>query len=337
MRGSIALLLLVTLTLGCEQNVDPIAGSDFPYTIWGFMNAGADTQVVRVFPIRDELIPERGSEIDARVFSTDLNTGERREWVYERVQFDSLIEGHLFKAPFRAEHLHRYRLEVVRSDGEMSSSEVEVPSEVEFNIDIDEQSVVIPVEIRGDIPNLIGLRVTYHAVNIPPASAWPPGTPVPGAVQLPVIISYDHLVRQIDGGWRLEINMTRDFEAVRSAYQNNCLVTDIDGSAPFIVLRRMDFSALLADGSWDPPGGIFDPNVLSVPGTFSNVENGYGFFGAGQGILHDWSPNLQVAELAGYRAEQRCLGFAQDIPECYDPPMPCLQDNIDDIWEEWLE
>ncbi len=319
---------------GCTESVEPFIGTDVPYTIWGFMNAGADTQRVRVFPIRDEI--ETSDQIDARVFSTDLTTGERREWAYRLVQFDSLIEGHVFWSPFRAAHNHRYRLEVVRSDGATTSTEVVVPSPVDFQFDIDPTSTVIPIQIRGDVPNLVGLRVTYHAVNIPPASAWPPGTPVMAAVPFPVTISYDKLVRPISGGWALEINMARDFAAVRVAYDVNCLITDYEGSAPDIWLDLMEFSALLADSAWDAPDGEFDPNVLAQPGALSNVENGYGFFGAGLGIVHDWSPNVEVARNAGFRAQPRCQGFARDVPECYDPPIPCVDKNFADIWAEWL-
>src|SRR5690606_19599811 len=309
-RRSVLLLVgLVLLVAGCEQSVDPIVGSEHPYTIWGFMNAGADTQVVRVFPIREELFPELGSGIDARVFSTDLTTGERREWTYEVVQFDSLIEGHLFKSPFRAEFEHRYRLEVVRSDGATSSAEVVVPPEVTFEIDVDPNSTIIPVRIEGDAPILLGVLVTYHATNVISPTAWPPPpeTVIPPTVQLPVSISYRQLARRVHGGWAFDINMGRDFAAVHAAYEANCLLTEAGGFAPDIWLRRMDFSLVAADSSWAPPGGVFDPNILSVPGTFSNVENGYGYFGAGIGIVHDWSPNLEVAQRVGYQAFPRCI------------------------------
>lgn len=330
--------LLVALLLfgGCEEGVDYFKGTDLPYTVWGFMNAGADTQLVRVFPIRDEISFGNTGSIDARVFSTNLTTGEQREWTYQRVEFDSLIEGHVFWSPFRAQHNHRYRLDVVRSDGETSSAEVVVPSKIDFEFDINTSSTIIPVRILGDVPNLIGLRVTYDAVNIPPSTAWPPGTPVAPPVHFPVTISYDKLVRQIDGGWAMEINLARDFAAIRIAYDVNCLITDYEGSAPDVWLDQMSFSALLGDSTWDAPDGEFNPNVLAVPGALSNVENGYGFFGAGMGIVEGWSPTYEVVRNAGFRAEPRCTGFARDVPECYNPPIPCVDERPPGIWAEWL-
>ena len=334
---SALVLGVLTASAGCDESVDPIVGSDIPFTLWGFLNAATDTQYVRVFPVTDQLIPDPSDGLDARVVSTNLTTGERREWTYEAVRFDSLISGHFFWSPFRAEYEHRYRLEVIRSDGETSSVEVSVPSEVDFDIQVDLGNTDIPVEIRGEVPNLVGVRVTYHAANVPPMLAWPAGTPIAAAVQLPVTIVYDDVVERVEGGWRLVINMARDFTGVQSVYGRNCLITVVDQSAPDIWLRQMEFTALAADSSWAPPGGVFDPNALAVPGTFSNVENGYGFFGAGQGVRQDWTPSVQTSLAAGYNFEPKCQGlFPRNVPECWNPPVPCVDESLRDFWLLWL-
>jgi hypothetical protein len=332
-------LFVVSVLFSCEQAVDPIVGSDFPFTMWGFMNAGSDTQFVRVFPISGTLVPEPDEAIDANVFSTNLTTGEQRKWSYQRVKFDSLIQGHLFWSPFRAEHEHTYELKVVRADGATSSSTVTVPPPADFRINIgtEDSSTTIPVYIDGDIPNLVGFRVTYHAVNVPPVAAWPVGTNIAPAVQLPVSIGYDNVLERQGNGWQLEIDLIRDYTAVRTWYDFNCLVTTEDGSAPDVWLRGIEFSLLAADSSWAPPGGTFDPNVLSVPGTFSNVENGYGFFGAGVGILEEWTPPVDVMTAAGYNYEPRCnYLFPIESPECMNPPVPCVNDKVTDLWRIWL-
>lgn len=331
------LFSVFVLLAGCEDSVDPFKGTELPYTIWGFLNAGTDTQFVRVFPIRDELIPDVNVDLDARVYSTDLTTGERREWIYERVDFDTLIEGHLYWSAFRAEHSHRYRLEVMSPEGEVTSSEITVPSEIEFHVDIRENSTKFPVRIIGDIPNLVGLRVTYNAVNVPPQLAWPVGTPIADAVALPVSIDYRNVVEQTDDGWEMLIDMRRDYTAVREVFRLNCLVTDELGSAPDLWLRGIEFAALAADSSWDPPGGEFDPNLLSVPGTFSNVTNGYGFFGAGQAISQGWTPTVNVSLDAGFNFEAQCQGISPvPIPSCMDPPVPCVGERLPGLWRIWL-
>lgn len=330
------LLGILPATVGCEETVDPIVGSDYPFTVWGFLNTGADTQRVRVFPISEAFIPD--DDIDARVFSTDLETGERREWAYEPVFFDTLITGHVFRAPFRAAHGRRYRLEVVRSDGATSEVDVTTPSSVTFDVDTEHHNTLVPVRIEGNVPQLVGLRVTYHATNIPPRNVWPPGTTIPEIVYHPVTLSYDDVVNRVGDAWEVTINMGADYDSVRANYVANCLITEEGGSAPDIWLRRMEVSVVAADSSWTPPGGRFDPDVLSEPGTFSNVENGYGFFGAGQGIRHVWSPPIEARLNAGFNFTPRCPNTPMGpSPECTDPPTPCLQAGSGaSIWDLWL-
>ena len=39
------------------------------------------------------------------------------------------------------------------------------------------------------------------------------------------------------------------------------------------------------DANWDPPQGVFDPEILAQPGVLSNVKNGFGTWG-GVGLYH---------------------------------------------------
>ena len=47
-----------------------------------------------------------------------------------------------------------------------------------------------------------------------------------------------------------------------------------------ISLAGLGLRITLLDEAFVPPGGAFDPDVLSQPGTLSNVENGFGFVGS---------------------------------------------------------
>ena len=334
--GVIVVMAAAFLVAGCEESVDPIIGSEYPFTLWGFMNSGADTQYVRVFPISGDIGFDSTSSLDARVFSTDLTTGEQREWDYKTVRFDSLGSGHVFWSPFRAEFEHRYRLEVVRSDGAASVVEVTVPPEVDVELDVYLQGVSIPIRIEGDTPNLVGPKVTYNAINVPPSNAWPPGTPIFPPVLHSVTVPYDDELRTTSDGWRLTVNMVNDTAAVFGDFRANCLITSPRFSAPNVWLRSMEFSVVAADSAWRPPGGVFDPNVLAVPGTMSNVENGYGFYGAGQGIRHEWAPTPEAREQAGYNFGARCQRMPSDTDMCRHPPIPCIGENYEDVWTLWL-
>lgn len=332
--SALCLLAISCALVACESAVNPIIGSDLPFTMWGFMNSGADTQYVRVFPISGKLLIGQDDEIDAQVFSFDLTTGEKREWMYKKVLFDSTSAGHLFWSPFRAEYEHSYRVEVVRSDGETSRVEVTVPPEVDVAINVDEVHTIFPLTLEGAVPNIIGAKVTYHTINVPPAPRMDSDKIHPPVLH-PVTISYDEKLQRDRHGWSILIDLVRDEETVRTEFRNNCLITP---SVPNIWLQSMEFTAVLADSSWNPPGGAFDPDQLVVPGTMSNVENGYGFMGAGEGVRILWAPSIEARQRAGYRPETSCA--AGPAPEeCtvpVVPPIPCIGERAQDIWQLFL-
>lgn len=323
--------MAISIVAGCEETVNPIIGSERPFTIWGYMDSGADTQYVRVFRIANSLGFDESTAIDASVASTDLTTGERVVWNHKTVYFDSVKTGHVFWSPFRAGYEHRYRLEVVRSDGAMSSAEASVPPKVDFQIEVEDGGLFVPIRISGNIPNLVGPRVIYHAMNLPPMEAWPPGTNVHPPVLHSVAVPYGERLKRTNNGWLLTVNMLEDTSAVRDDFEANCLVTSPQYSAPDIWLRSMEFSVLAADSAWQPPGGILDPNFLAAPGTFSNVKNGYGYFGAGESIRIHWAPTEEARLSAGYTYDVRCMR-AFDADACRNPPVPCSRSEATDIW-----
>ncbi len=55
-------------------------------------------------------------------------------------------------------------------------------------------------------------------------------------------------------------------------------------------LTKITIHLIAANADWDPPGDTFDIDVLVQPGTLSNVENGFGFVGAGYRLLGTWVP-----------------------------------------------
>lgn len=323
-RGRLVSTLLtaaIVFAAGCDQNIDPIVGEDRPFTIWGYLDAHADTQRVRVFSIEERLGVDRSGPIDAAVVSTNLTTGETHAWTDRQILYSDSSVGHVFEAAFKARYEERYRLEVRRSDGVSSSAEVTIPPPVRVELVDERNSVVVPAVIHGKPPNLVDVAVIYDAITLPPANPWPPGTTTPPAVRLRVRVPYSGKEEPTADGWRYEINLRKDFEVVQNEFELNCLRTDL------IALRRIDFRFLAADEQWAPPNDSFDPNVLIEPGTFSNVTNGFGFFGGGYTVSTRWIPTDVVLRTVGYRTAGPCPLAPQNIPDCQLPPEPCLRDS----------
>ena len=325
---SIALCLLLgslaLATVGCESGVDVVVGEERPFTLWGMFDAGADTQRVRVFTIEGTPGVDRSGGIDAEVVSTDLTTGERRVWIHREVTYEGGDVAHVYWSPFRAQHGHEYRLEVVRSDGAASTAMVTVPQGVEIDISVRTDDIQVPVTILGDAPNILGVAMRYEATNFPPLDA-PLGVPLFPLLYFPVEVSYDGEGTRIDGGWRFLIDMQKDVEEVRGEYEMNCLVNE---DHPGMALRRVEFHLLVASEAWFPPGGQFDPELLVQPGAFSNVENGYGFIGAGEIERFRWTPVASVRESLGF-----VPGDQQQAQFGSDPPIPCVGENAEDVWD----
>ncbi|GMQ82609.1 MAG: hypothetical protein BMS9Abin05_2063 [Rhodothermia bacterium] len=280
--NTLLLGILLSLAIGsmaCEEAIVPPNRTDAVFTIYGLFNPKSDTQAVRVYTVENLLDITKPEPIDAVVTSVDLTTGETRVWADSLKKFIRGPYAHIFYSPFKAEFEHRYRLEVDRSDG----AHVEVTTTVpplskpvvkEPDPDIFE---LIALVLWQNAPNLIDIKVVYYSNA--GTLEWDYGD---GSERAP-------------GGQLVRIRFrsdTRDifFEAIRA------------GISP-VRLNRVEISAVVTDVEWVPPDGRFDPEVLVEPGTFSNVEGGFGFVGAGYQTKIIWLPSNEVLDAAGFATQ----------------------------------
>jgi len=316
-------LIAVLFVTSCDQTIDPIVGEDRPFTIWGYLDANADTQKVRVFTIENRLGLDRSGPIDAVVTSTHIGSGEQRQWVHSQVIFADSTSGHIFWSAFTPDFDEEYRLDVRRSDGATSSAQVRIPPFIEIELVGEKDRAVVPVILHGKPPNLVDIVAIYDAITLPPANPWPPGPTTPAAVRLPVSVSYSlDEVEPTANGWTFDINLRSDFAVIQDVFESNCLPSDL------IALRSgIELRFLAADKNWSPPEGSFDPNLLIEPGTFSNVDNGFGFFGGGYVVSRRWRPSDAIIRSIGFRTGGPCPLVPANVPECQLPPEPCLDQN----------
>ena len=139
------------------------------------------------------------------------------------------------------------------------------------------------------------------------------------SIKHPVIISYEGEAERVRGGFEVDVDLRADFDVIEDEFGRNCLPTNYMG------LGLVTFRFLVADATWTPPGGRFDFEVLSQPGAFSNVDNGFGFYGAGYTASVRWFPSPEVRQELGFILAAPC-GF-MPAPSCINPPEPCFQDE----------
>ena len=290
--------VVVLLLAGCEEDVVAVRGTDMPFTLYGVLTPEADTQRVRVFPVEDQLLPARPEPLDARFASVNLETGEVWLWRDSLLQEADGHYTHVFWAPFQATYGHTYRLEVEHSDGAMTHVEVAVPPHVvlvpqepiihypSFNFP---SRVTAPVLAPG-APRLLQLEVEYYYQFDFENTSRPFN-------KERAVLPYDTWTRQVMEGWVIDINLHWDWRFIEALLEERGLINRDHG----IVLLDMALRMVVVDASWDPRGGTFEPGVLVQPGVLQNVENGYGFVGAGYHLEQHWQPPDEVLEAAGFR------------------------------------
>ncbi len=278
--GCVLLLgaLLVLLLGGCEEDVTAVLGTEQPFSMFGVLTPQADTQWVRVFSIDDRLEPIPPTPLDARFTSTDLERDETRVWQDSLVREADGMLTHVFWAPFVAAYGRTYRLVAQRSDGAASRVVVAVPPLTDMVLPAQMEQVppLFPVRVVGAAPNLIRIEVTYRYRFVSPG----------GIEQEEITFSYDGRQRRVSNGWLVEVNVAQDVRAIETLLRERTAFDPIVG----VKVVRLTIRLIVANEAWQPPGGRFDPDVLVQPGTMSNVENGFGFVGAGYRLERRWVP-----------------------------------------------
>ena len=135
----ILLLLASFVKLGCSDDtiITPFSDREAYFTLFGFIST-ADTQLVRVIPVRNELERDQtATSLDVTVQTTRKSDGAVEEWQQvlpelengdRGLAFSDSSFGHVFRATFTPFVGETYLLEVIRPDGKMSSAEVTIPA-----------------------------------------------------------------------------------------------------------------------------------------------------------------------------------------------------------------
>ncbi|MDA0378339.1 MAG: hypothetical protein O3C45_03800 [Bacteroidetes bacterium] len=290
MTRGLLLCLVVLSTLGCEEAVDPVLSTDEAYTLYGFLDPTSDRQAIRIFSIDGVLERTRNEPMDAIVRSVNARTGETVSWRDSVVVFDDLSLGHVFHAPFRADFDTPYTLSVTASDGRSTSVDVRTPPDGEARIvDIASARSQVVIHLEwSSVPRLLQTQVSYH-VRVP----FPDRS---DTTTTRVDIRSGRVEENGDGTWRVYIIPSGDLGIVFGALGLQ------PGRDP-IFLDRVEVRAFVTSADWVSPVGSFDPELLVQPGTFSNVQDGFGFVGGGYFDRFEFEMEEQDERNAGFSVE----------------------------------
>ena len=278
-RIIVPVLIALVSSTGCDESVNPVLGIDKSFTAYGFFNPLADTQAVRIFPIENQLVRTGTEPIDAQLIAEALETGRTFTWQDSLVRFQDGSYGHVFWSAFRPEFEQTYRLQITNANDGFAQVQAQVPAFIEPEEQAPEAGilnrVVLPIIWRG-APQLPAVRVTYF-FNV-------------GEFSLSYVLEKE----QVEGGWRVPIQLSRDAGAAFFVLRDHI------GSDGRLVLQDIEIRSVIGNDAWTSPIGIFDAELLVEPGTFSNVEDGFGFVGAGYVSALRWLPDRDVLTQAGF-------------------------------------
>jgi hypothetical protein len=292
-------ILLGSISACGDSVVDPFENDDNYFTVYGFLDQAKVEQSLRLVEVtrRPEIIDSPSdprAKIDARVFTTDLFSNQKTEWSHELVQFDDGSYGHVFRANIGVRSGATYRLEIVRNDGKMTTAETTVPKvDTAFLFDrgpeifsSDSSDIYQEILIPG-IGTVWDVTAVYSWENWPYHRAWK------------VLVPYGQAgARTAGGDWLVDLNISDDQVEVRKSIEvvRQRGILESDG---VVGLASVGLQFRIPDENWQPPEGIFDPEVLAQPGAVSNVSNGYGLFGSVGLYIERWNAQHLLGPL-GY-------------------------------------
>ena len=246
---------IVVLLAACETAVDPFQESGSYFSIGGIVDASADTQFVRISPLRRTAVPP--VDIDALVTSVDVLTGEEGVWQDSLFRLFPSGHAHNFWSTFDFEPGKKYRLTVQSPEGGESRVTFALPDTFPDPIVQQTRTDPIPTLIVYDVERLADLRILYC------------GRSETGVVRR-IDASLIDDVSRFSGGYTLR------FDPFSLA--NSLGVGDI---------LWMRIYAAAAGPDW-PEFEVIDDETLAHPHTITNVENGVGFLGGVTSKLVDW-------------------------------------------------
>ena len=252
-RALLAVLIAPLLAAACDRPFEPLAENrNGPFSIAGYLDVEADTQWVRVMPVRQSLLTEP-EPIDAVVTLQHVGTGRTvtlRDslFTYTDERLGAEVYAHLFWTTERLEGKARYRFTATRSDGAASTVLVDVPAELEFTYQNLRDTAYVEIQAERLL-----LVETYHALRTP--DTLPAGSGVR---------------RQLRG---------------KSFGDPPRFPVSVDGAplAPQLGLvdtRRLELRIVTTRADWPFESPPLNPALVGPDTTPSNVENGMGFLGA---------------------------------------------------------
>jgi hypothetical protein len=260
-RPLLTCLLAMIAAAGCDDTFMPIAPTDRNFSIFGYLDASADTQWIRMMPIRSTTLTAPGP-LGATVTLENVATGrvvELRDSVFRFLGNPDVGSDGVFLHNYwtteRIEPGATYRFSAKLDAGKTSEAAVAIPPEYQVEVWLAQG------QNRPSFVRLVGLR---HVAFVETVTYFQ-DTCGAGVQSIPSDITPTDSDTQMVPLPRL------------NTYRAGCGDAEIDSRDLFIV----------GSGAEWPKGRDYATGRLAVPDTMSNVSNSVGYLG---GVLTETVP-----------------------------------------------
>ena len=252
-----ATALLVVLVTGCDPTVDSFEENELHYSLFGILNVSADSQFVRVEPLRDGQLVRAPENLDAEVTLTNHSSDRTILLRDSLFRYLDRATAHNFYTTASIDSGATYRLRVQGPKGALSHADVSMPESRP------RLSIVSPVKgfeelacgdpYRADPTVTVAIRGVERVVS------------VRAIYDLDSVSSFGYLADTL--------HTKPGLVEVRIEY--------LDDLCTLPNTRRPDsIQVMVAAGTPEWPKFLrLDRETELLPGVASNVEGGVGFVG----------------------------------------------------------
>lgn len=250
------LLFGVALLSGCDQTFQPLQENNiYHFSIYGYLDAAADTQWVRVGPARGD-INEPPDPSGIKVALEHLQSGETV------TMNDSLFASKSYLnywTTMDIENEETYRITAEREEGKTSSVTVTTPKEVPLPIVVSSQgSDYFDIFIDDSVEKPADIQVKWYVIIAPR------GIRQKRTYTFPLRDKINHS-EAYGGSWQISVDTEpQEAEIQRSSGGN-------------MSIAHRQFFAAAGGPDWDESISSIDDLEYFLDETTSNVENGLGY------------------------------------------------------------
>ena len=250
-----ACLFLITLMFlsGCDDTFEPLQENDrYHFSIYGYLDATADTNWVRVMPVRDAIYA--GPEpVDAVVTLEHLETGSVSVMKDSLFQFGSDLFARNFWTTKSLIPGDSYRLTAENSSGQSSSVTITLPPDFSTP-EVQQTEGDITFLYIDPVEQLVDLQVIYAVF-------------LRQNVQLQILyypVSQLENKSLTENGYFVTVNRRNDHNHIRQRLVGTGTIQPVQVFAASAGPDWVDFS-------------VIDDEIIELPEGISNIENGVGY------------------------------------------------------------